>query len=438
MTAGLAEGRSSGGSLTELRALLELNRGEVANLRAEVTSFREDVNAIIGCLVEAEVLNADEVRRRLRLGRGRSRGMAGTLPMFSDIGADTASPSDKPLYDVDLQVGLLAGPDALRAAGQVSKIAGAASRNAWPAAVRLWSRHLIVVGGTSAQGPSLRSAERFNTDTGAWHFVPELRDARGCASGGTIGQRLYVCGGFVDDDDAGCDDEDNLVLSSSECLDLAGGDAWEACPSMLGRRWGAAAGVLDGCLYVCGGYDGARSSLKSVEVFDPTRNAWREGVPMGQRRARAAATVCEGSLYVCGGFDGSELLRSAESFEPASRRWRPLPPMSVARYIATAATVGGKVYVCGGVGGDGVAMTSAERLDPQSSSWEILPPMSVARYGASAVAATGQLFVFGGNGLKLRLSSVERYDPRTGTWEPLLPMLVRRSGAVAISCIARC
>eukprot|EP00929_Paragymnodinium_shiwhaense_P049645 TRINITY_DN25026_c0_g1_i1.p1 TRINITY_DN25026_c0_g1~~TRINITY_DN25026_c0_g1_i1.p1 ORF type:complete len:493 (+),score=105.80 TRINITY_DN25026_c0_g1_i1:116-1594(+) len=432
-------GSKEGENLTNLRLAVERCREELGGLRAEVSTCRDELLALSSCLVEARVLRAEQLHSSLRRSSSSRSSLQRPLrPVFSGAGlvsADT-DPSKQRGYDVDLQVGLFAGPAALREAGQVSKVAGAASRNAWPEAVKLWPRHLFVCGGTSAQGPSLRSAERFNTSAGTWEYMPEMKAARGCASGGILGGSLYVCGGFVDDDDQGGEEDDNLVLSSVEQLEI-GKDSWQLCPPMLGKRWGAASGVVGGKLYVCGGYDDKRGALSSVERFDPETQEWQLMRPMSKQRARAAAAVHAGRLYVCGGFNGMQLLSSAEYFDAASDLWHPLPSMSSARYIASAAAVNGKVYVCGGVGKDGEAMASAERFDPATVVWEAMAPMSVARYGACAVSATGALFVFGGNGLKLRLSSVEKYDPDAGRWEPLLPMLLRRSGAVAVSCVAK-
>merc|ERR1712187_562754 len=131
-------------------------------------------------------------------------------------------------------------------------------------------------------------------------------------------------------------------------------------------------GVIAGRLYVCGGYDSFRNTLRSVECFDPTRKTWAEAPPMMKQRARAASAVSGGRLYVCGGFDGSTLLASVEYFDPAAGDWQPVPPMTLARYIACGASVSGKVYVGGGVATDGQPMTSAECFDPGTWAWEAL------------------------------------------------------------------
>ena len=78
---------------------------------------------------------------------------------------------------------------------------------------------------------------------------------------------------------------------------------------MEGRRYGCAAVVWEGALYVVGGHDGTHC-LKSVERFDGSR--WMAMPSMTSNRHSAAAVVWDGDLYAIGGFDGSGYLSSAE------------------------------------------------------------------------------------------------------------------------------
>lgn len=331
---------------------------------------------------------------------------------------------------------MFAGLRAMIASSQVAELTGLQARRALPLALRNWPRDLFVLGGTSAQGPCLRSAERFSSLAGVWDPLPEMPTARGCPAGAALGRRIYACGGFADGG-GGVDGEHQSVLNSVEFFEVDEG-TWKSAPKMIVPRWGAAAAVVGRKLYVCGGYDGSGSALRSVECLEPARQVWFEAPPMAERRARAAAAACGGHLYVCGGFNGTRgapLLRSVERLDPDGGGWRPAPTLQAARYIATAATLSGKIYICGGVNVDGSAVSSAERFDPAKAAWEALPLMGTARYGASSAATEGKLYVFGGNGPKFRLSSVELFDPEVGMWEPVLPMLARRSGAVAVSRI---
>jgi len=95
--------------------------------------------------------------------------------------------------------------------------------------------------------------------------------------------------------------------------------------------------AVDGCLYVCGGWDG-RQRLSSVERFCPCLGLWEELAAMLERRDRAAVGAIAGRLYICGGFDGDRDLSSAEFFDPALGRWTALPEMAERRSSAVAVT----------------------------------------------------------------------------------------------------
>ena len=78
-------------------------------------------------------------------------------------------------------------------------------------------------------------------------------------------------------------------------------------------RTEVAVAALDGLIYVVGGFEQASSwrSLQSsastkVEVYDPVTNRWssRPDLPMGLHHAGAA--VLDGALYVVGGFAVSD------------------------------------------------------------------------------------------------------------------------------------
>ena len=80
-----------------------------------------------------------------------------------------------------------------------------------------------------------------------------------------------------------------------------------------------AIGVVNGKIYVAGGYDGTSASLNSVEVYDPSSNAWTTGLAsMPTTRRDLTAGVVNGILYAVGGYDKDLLsvLNSVEAYTP--------------------------------------------------------------------------------------------------------------------------
>ncbi|EFH43472.1 hypothetical protein ARALYDRAFT_353527 [Arabidopsis lyrata subsp. lyrata] len=80
--------------------------------------------------------------------------------------------------------------------------------------------------------------------------------------------------------------------------------------------------VLDGGIYVIGG----RIKGKLL-LLDCRTHTWRHVPSMGVARAAAAAEVVGGKIYVCGGCLDPESSNWAEVFDPKTQTWDPLPPM---------------------------------------------------------------------------------------------------------------
>lgn len=95
-------------------------------------------------------------------------------------------------------------------------------------------------------------------------------------------------------------------------------NVWTTKASMPAARWGAAAGVLNGKLYVAGGLKTDPSPVSKLELYSPTSNGWGARANMPTARWSAGAAVLNGVLYVLGGtssLDGGAL-RTNEAYVP--------------------------------------------------------------------------------------------------------------------------
>ena len=59
-----------------------------------------------------------------------------------------------------------------------------------------------------------------------------------------------------------------------------------------------------------------QSAPSSTEVFDPQTNAWTPLAPMSTGRDSFAMAVVQGKLYVAGGYDETNLTATAEAYDP--------------------------------------------------------------------------------------------------------------------------
>lgn len=121
----------------------------------------------------------------------------------------------------------------------------------------------------------------------------------------------------------------------------------------------ASVGLPDGRLIVIGGYTtseatrsrSASAPTSSVQLYDPSRDAWYELAPLRTPRARHAAVVMpDGRVVVMGGVYASPLT-SVEVYDPASNEWFTAPSLPAPMFDHAAAVCDGRVVVTGGQNG---------------------------------------------------------------------------------------
>ena len=106
---------------------------------------------------------------------------------------------------------------------------------------------------------------------------------------------LYVTGGAI------LEDGDGIELVQK--FDNKTGN-WTEVAGMLIPRSGSAACVLNGYIYVVGGWHASTENTNKVERYDVTRNLWEFVACMTERRYRPGVATLGGKMYVLGGEEG--------------------------------------------------------------------------------------------------------------------------------------
>ncbi|XP_024009084.1 putative F-box/kelch-repeat protein At2g29810 [Eutrema salsugineum] len=122
----------------------------------------------------------------------------------------------------------------------------------------------------------------------------------------TIGPEIYVIGGSVGQ---------NMRTSGVFLIDCR---FHRSCslPSMRMDRYGAAAGVIDGKIYVIGGCEDRPLPYDCVEVFDVKTQVWEMcGLNLASETKFVAYVVMEEKIYV---LDAQKCF----AFEPRERKWQ--------------------------------------------------------------------------------------------------------------------
>ena len=226
-----------------------------------------------------------------------------------------------------------------------------------------------------------------------WMRGPAMPTARGILSASVIDGKLYVVGGIEASELTGPTFSDVLEIYDPTA------NVWMTGPAMPAARAGHATGVIDGKLYVVGGLTGSMSrswNSNALEIYDPIANRWISGPAMATARNSAAAGVIDGKLYVVGGSTGSEYTNALEVYDAVASRWTVGPAMPTGRNGPVAGSIGGIFYVVGGSTASGLVSSVLEVYDPALQLWTRGPAMPTARGGSSASVIDGKLYVVGG------------------------------------------
>src|SRR5262250_374979 len=135
--------------------------------------------------------------------------------------------------------------------------------------------------------------------------------------------------------------------------------AWSTLAPMPTARQEISVAVLDGKVFVIGGYDANGQSTATVEVYDPRTNAWKRAAPLPIATNHNAAATVNGRLYAFGGTSPRAFV-----YDAGRETWTEVASM---RYLhggtPAVAVIGGKIYVAGGTGPD-MAGHELEVYDP--------------------------------------------------------------------------
>ena len=216
---------------------------------------------------------------------------------------------------------------------------------------------------------------------------------------------------------------------------------WESLPMHVASQ---SPGLVawNGNVYRVGGLSfrnklGEPTEHHSLDVFakyDPRAKKWTDLPALPAPRSSLDAAVVDGRLYVVGGWNlqengptGAVWHEDVWVFDLAreDRTWKPVAkPPFVTRALA-AASYRGKLYVMGGMSSDNKITRNVHVYDPAGDAWSEGPPLPendrFSGFAISAFAANNRLYYSGSGGVVYRLSDDGR------KWESVERLLFPRS-----------
>ena len=264
---------------------------------------------------------------------------------------------------------------------------------------------VIYLDGYDTLGPSLSI---YNPATDSWTTGAAPNINRALPSVGVINGQLYVVGGCISAD---CRIG---VTNALEIYDPVA-NSWSNGAPMTTGRFGAAAGVIGGKLYVTGGTTACWpcDNPNTTEIYDPVMNAWTTGASIPLSCDLMTGAVAGGLFYVIGGYERgvvNAVVGNVQVYDPVADSWSTRSAMPTARQAAAAGVINGEIYVVGGAGGAPiVALAANESYDPSSDMWTERASMPTARTGLVGGVVGSNLFAIDGSATSVALATNEEY-----------------------------
>lgn len=154
----------------------------------------------------------------------------------------------------------------------------------------------------------------YDPGTDTWVVLPPPATNTAAFAAGVIDDRLYIAGGI-----------DQGITARVERYNPAV-NSWAGRSPMPDGRAHATSDVVNGKMYVIGGISGETRHTAVVrdttESYDPVTDTWAEKAPMPTARSHAASCVIDGKIYVVGGFEAylSRPGNRVEVYDPSAEQ----------------------------------------------------------------------------------------------------------------------
>lgn len=278
-----------------------------------------------------------------------------------------------------------------------------------------------------------------NSAAKKWEVVSQLPTGRSAFSTAVVDGKIYLIGGLLFESEK----RNTFGLSTVEVYDTKN-NSWQRLADMPTPRLYAGAAVVDGKIYVVGGYsviDRHMKILKVVEVYDPQTDTCKRKQDMSVPRRQFGIGVVAGKIYAIGGenffeFEKPQRLDHVEVYDTVSDTWAKRADLPSRRDEVKVAVVRDTIYVIGGLGwppvGLGAALATIEAYHPKTNRWREKSEMPNLKTDFSTVVVDDKIYLIGGYGIALErfdgyLKTVEVYDPETERWNESLPMPTKNS-----------
>jgi N-acetylneuraminic acid mutarotase len=270
-----------------------------------------------------------------------------------------------------------------------------------------------------------------------WTSRASMPTARANVAIAAYQNRIYVIGGStgagaMERYGSGSDYTKNNVTAANEAYDTET-DTWETKEPMLRPRWGASASVVNGKIFVFGGFKADGTPTDDTQVYDTETDSWTEKASMPNSVGGHASAAVNNSVYMFGGttrwMTGSKF-DSTLIYDTEKDAWSYGSPMPrTPSFPAAAATTGlaapQRIYV--------ISYPNITQVyNPADDTWSTGAEMHTNRCTFGVATVNDRIYVVGGGSAlfpELYFSGENEeytpfgYIPEFPTWTTMLLML---------------
>jgi N-acetylneuraminic acid mutarotase len=237
-----------------------------------------------------------------------------------------------------------------------------------------------------------------------------------------IDGKLYLFGGFTDD------------LGASSQVDVydPASDRWTRRKEMPTQVTHLNAARDGNSVWFAGGFKGHHPGPVTDEVwkYDIASDGWSAGPPLPEPRAGGGLAVVERKLHYFGGYKPDRDTGGAEHWSMSldgPARWQREGELPDPRGHVAAAVLDGKLYALGGDHGHDktqIDVSSCHVFDPATKRWSAIASLPDGRshFESSTIIRDGRILIVGGRCNSSQpprgvVGDVLQYDPKGDAWQ---------------------
>jgi N-acetylneuraminic acid mutarotase len=234
---------------------------------------------------------------------------------------------------------------------------------------------------------------------------------------------------------------DEPSSSKAEASSFAQGPAWaalewkKAAPSPFARVESPAA-VVNGKLFLFGGFTDELEASNQVDVYDPTNDSWTRKKDMPTRLTHLNPAIDGKTIWFAGGFKGKHpgpVTDEVWKYDIASDSWNPGPSLPERRAGGGLAVAGRRLHYFGGYKSDRDTNAGDHWSLPldDGKAWQREADLPDPRGHVSAAVLDGKIYALGGDHghdiTQIDVNSCHRFDPATKKWSAIASLPDGRS-----------